>query len=130
MKLRICGNSIRLRLLRNEVKALYEVGKVIHTTRFGPAVDDERLIYSIESSEIATSVSCTFIEGCLAVFIPIAIVRSWARSNQVSIRAQQPISKVESLSILIEKDFQCLDRQREEDDSEAFPNPLAPVTAI
>ena len=45
----------------------------------------------------------------------------WANSDRVSL-----VNKSENgISVLIEKDFQCLHKRPDEDESQNFPNPLA-----
>ena len=118
MKLRICDDSIRLRLLRGEVRALREDGRVTRSTRFSGL---QKLVYSIECCDLP-SVSASFVDGRMRVSVPTNQVAAWACGDEVSIRASQALPGGDSLLILVEKDFACLDRD-EEANADAFPNP-------
>jgi hypothetical protein len=98
MKLRISGNSVRLRLKPSEVAQLAYAGLVEDRVEFAP---DSVLVYSLQASPRSA--------------VPTAC--RWAASNDVSIEAQQDV-----LSILIEKDFRCAHKE-EASDTDVFPNP-------
>ena len=72
--------------------------------------------------------SASFRDGSLAICLPEADVMQWSQNQQVSIVAEQPLENADVLSLLIEKDFECLapghDRPRE-DDVDTFPHPEA-----
>ena len=120
MKLRLKGDSVRLRLGPAEVHRLVEVGSVAEQTRFGPA----SLAYVVELSAAADVVGATFDGRTLRVSVPAVAGRRWAASAEaVEIRADQPAGDGRRLTILIEKDFECLHGEDAGDD--AFPNPAA-----
>ena len=119
MKLRLKGDSVRLRLGPGEVERLVRTGSVAERTRFGPAT----LGYAVEVSTVAGGVSATFEAGTLRVTVPAAVARRWAgAADEVGIAADQDAGDGRRLTILIEKDFECL---HGEDADEAFPNPEA-----
>ena len=113
MKLRLKGGTLRLRLTRPEVDRLGDGGRVEEVTAFGPG---ERLVYDVESSAEASAVGARFADGRITVRIPAAAARTWAASDAVGISGTQG-----TLTILVEKDFACLDRRDE--DADAFPHP-------
>lgn len=115
MKLRIKGNSIRLRLTQSEVAQLGEVGSVAESVDFGP---DARFVYSLIVSDEARALNSKFENGCLDVSIPKAQAREWVSSEQVGLEARDVTP-----AILIEKDFACLTERPHEDESDMFPNP-------
>ena len=118
MKLRIKGNSIRLRLLRSEVERFAAEGRISDAVHFGA----QSLRYSLIASPSTERIRSRF-ENCeIFIEIPADEACFWAESERVSIAAEQPIGD-ESLSILIEKDFACLDRPNDPDREDAFPNP-------
>jgi hypothetical protein len=131
MKLRLKGDSIRLRVGPGDLERLVGTGSVAEQTRFGPGRG--WLGYTLEVSAAAPTVSAAFEEGQLRVTVPLAQVHRWAAApDQASIAADQDASDGVRLSILIEKDFECLHGQDGED---AFPNPgrsggAAPSTGI
>ena len=56
--------------------------------------------------------------------MPAEVARTWADSEQVSIDCDVDLGARGKLSILVEKDFACIDRSAEEN-ADTFPNPLA-----
>src|SRR5687767_7792597 len=119
MKLRINGNSIRLRLLRSEVERFAAEGHVLGETRFGPSA----LRYSLLMSSDAESITARFANNEIEVAIPEKIGREWAVGDAVALENAQTVDDSEPLTILIEKDFACLDRPDDPDRDDAFPNP-------
>jgi hypothetical protein len=121
MKLRIRGNSLRLRLSRSEVAKLARGEAVRESTAFSAA---SRLEYALESTDGA-SLAADLEGGAVRVGVPRGIAREWAASAEVSLKAEQRIGEGESLRILIEKDFTCLKPRanEQEDESDLFPNP-------
>ncbi len=122
MKLRIRGNTLRLRLTQPEVERFGATGRVEERIRFGPG---ERLTYTLEASDAVGHLAAHYEEGRIAVRIPAASARAWVESDQVSLESAQPIEGDEALEILIEKDFQCLHKPPAEKEADAFPHPLA-----
>lgn len=116
MKLRIQGNSLRLRLNQKEVAQARDVGCVESSIQFAPGCS---LSYLLESSCSAESVSAIFADHAIRVTIPIRQMAAWAESDQVSIEARSPAG----INVLIEKDFQCLHRSAGPE-PDAFPRPL------
>ena len=121
MKLRIQGDSLRLRLTQKEVAQLREGGSIESRIHFASG---SGLAYVLSSSVEATEVAADFDAGVIRVVLPYSAMAQWADGNQVSIAgggSGQP-----SL-VLIEKDFQCLHKPGEQD-PDAYPNPLAEVS--
>ena len=119
MKLRIQGNSIRIRLSQTEVTRLASGDPIVQKTTFSAGC---QLVSCVETSPDAKQPVATFEGGRLAVALSLPQVRAWAGSEEVSIETDQPIPDGQSLHLLIEKDFECLHR-RAEGDKDAFPNP-------
>lgn len=119
MKLRVRGDSLRLRLTRAEVEQLRDTGEVRETVHFGPRALD----YALASGEVAAP-EARFEGDCVLVTLPRALAQAWAISAQVGISAEQALDSG-SLQLLIEKDFKCLAPREGEDDSDAFPHPGA-----
>jgi hypothetical protein len=120
MKLRIKGNSIRLRLLRDEVERFAAEGRISEEIEFGT----NTLRYSVLASKDVESIFATFSENEIAILIPEAMARDWASTEMVGLETDQAI-KNGRLTILIEKDFVCLDRPNDPDREKAYPNPNA-----
>lgn len=119
MKLRIKGNSIRLRLLRSEVERLASEGRVTDTTAFG----GNDLRYSVSTSDSEGSIQATFESGEIAVTIPASTAIDWAQGDLVGLGAEQAVGPSDTLSIVIEKDLVCVDRTDDPDREDAYPNP-------
>jgi hypothetical protein len=118
VKLRIKGNSIRIRLGRSEVQNLAKDGAVEQFTTFG---NDNWFGYAIRASADATGVTATFIGQRIVVCAPANVIREWAATDQVGIHVLQATGYGE-LAIHIEKDSDCIevsDPPSQED--EAFP---------
>jgi hypothetical protein len=118
MKLRIQGNSLRLRLTRKEVAQLHDCGRVESSIEFAPG---RTLGYALEGSSHATSVTASFDGHAILVAVPAHLIMEWADGDQVSIKGPSQAG----LQLLIEKDFQCLHKPGHHD-PDAYPNPLAP----
>ena len=83
MKIRILGNSIRLRLSQTEVKNLAEKKCVEEKTYFG-STEESVFIYSLEAkdtNEIRARISANHIQ----VYVPKKIADDWANSNEISL---------------------------------------------
>ncbi len=119
MKLRLKGNSIRLRLAKGEVERLLSEGVVTETVEFGGP--ETSFSYTLELSENVTSVTAEYGNGNIRIQLFDRLARKWATSENVGIEAFQS-----ELRILIEKDFACMKARPGEDDSDAFPNPNNP----
>jgi hypothetical protein len=108
MKLRIQGNSLRLRLTRNEVATVRDSGRIESRIEFSAG---QALIYRLESSSRAKFVTAAFNSQAIHVTVPAQVMREWAESDQVSIEAPSQTGPY----LLIEKDFQCLHGRGEQD---------------
>ena len=122
MKLRIRGNSIRLRLGPAEVLRLLLDGTLEEATDFGPFHAD-RFNYALHTTDESFDVSASFAGGRMVVRVPKDVIDRWATSGQVSIDALQRTGDGGDLRILIEKDFQCIDPPIGESEADTFPNP-------
>jgi hypothetical protein len=119
MKVRIQGNSIRVRLTQSEVDRLASGGSVEQTTSFSPLA---KLCSRVESVSKLQKPSATFESQCITLRLPSIEARQWAESDQVGIEAEQPIGDGTSLRMIVEKDFECIHPRREGTD-DAFPRP-------
>ena len=119
MKLRILGNSIRLRLTQTEVVNLYKLGFVRASTQFGP---NNFLEYELSLSDNSEFI-VTFRNGIISVALPESIGKPWCKGAEISIRHQIRMDRNTNLSILIEKDFKCKTERVGENEDDMFPNP-------
>jgi len=121
MKLRIKGNSIRLRLRQSDVDRLAMNGAVEESTIFGSG-RGQRLDYEIRVAGDDTVVRASFDGRRIVVRVPDEMLTRWADSDQIGIYAMQPTDQGE-LAVVIEKDFVCIDGDSGESQEDAFPNP-------
>ncbi|MEO8042624.1 MAG: hypothetical protein ABI646_08450 [Acidobacteriota bacterium] len=122
MKLRIKGNSIRLRLLRSEVEQFAMAGQISEEIEFGGT---RYLRYSLVTSPAAESIAARFRGSEISVVVPTAVAQKWASNDQVGLESEQAIGSGETLKILVEKDFVCIDHPDDPDREDAFPNPAS-----
>ena len=124
MKLRIRGNSIRLRLGESEVARLAKEKRASDSVQFSVS-PRTFLTYTVATSCEQKEITACFAEGEIRVTIPAATAEEWATSAQVGLEHVQPLGADGGLSILIEKDFRCLAPRPGEDQSDSFTNPAA-----
>jgi hypothetical protein len=120
MKLRLLDNSIRMRLTRTEVRRIENDDIVRGSVQF-PA--EAHFDYVLESSPACVAATARLENNVLTVCLPETAAHEWAKSDSVSIRAEQPLDSGPPLQVLIEKDFACLTPRAEEDESDLFPHP-------
>lgn len=120
MKLRIQGNSLRLRLSRSEVMRFNEKLIIEDTVDFGTST----LTYLLSVSHNADAVSAKYNGDIIEVQVPAALAQDWAGTEQVSIAAEQKLENGTRLQLLIEKDFKCAHNSQDAN-ADAYLNPLA-----
>jgi hypothetical protein len=120
MKLRIRGQSIRLRLTQKEVAKLVAEGNVSESVRFSGREHDQ-FTYTLEARQGASTVSASYSDGHVRVTFPMPSAKQWANTNEVGIEQTEVVCEGTELSITIEKDFRCLQPRPQDDDN--FPNP-------
>jgi hypothetical protein len=114
MKLRLFGNSIRLRLTRDEVGELSQ-GRPIHSsTRFFHGHLDVSILPAAK-----TSAAC--LDGKIRVEVRTEDVVRWAYSEDEGIYADDGVS-----TLAIEKDYACLHKSGAANEG-TFPNPSASI---
>lgn len=112
MKIRIKGNTLRYRITKSEVERLGSEGVLIEKVEFA----GKTLIYAIETTN-DQKLSTDFVDDKIILFMPKAMVEELINTDRVGFE-----NKSGPVSILIEKDFVCIDRS-EEDQSDNYPNP-------
>ena len=119
MKIRIKGNTIRLRLTKSEVEYFGNTNYLEEQTSF---INDS-FKYSLRASDVV-DVTASLEKNHIRVEIPFAVAKKWTSTNQVGCNGETEIGDGKKLFILIEKDFKCLD-DTTEDQSDNYENPLA-----
>jgi hypothetical protein len=121
MKLRIKGNSLRLRVTPSEVKTLLRDGAVREYVQL-TANPKDRLTYAVVSSLSGLITTVAYQSGNITVSVPQFELQSWAGSDDVGVYADVALGHGAALSVAIEKDFACLDRSDAENE-DTFANP-------
>ena len=114
MKLRILGDSLRLRLSRGEVDELGAKGRVDDAIRFGAA----RLSYALLADAGVEAPRASFDAATIVVRVPAGSVRAWVDGDEVTLCRTEGAP-----NILVEKDFKCAVPRTGEDDYDGFDNP-------
>jgi hypothetical protein len=122
VKLRILGNSIRLRLTRSEVEAAAAGSAVEGRCVFGPDPANA-LTYTFLPDTKVTQLETSWGGGTLTVRAPISLVEQWNDSDLVGMERTWRQSDHEELTVLVEKDFSCLKPREGGDDLDTFPHP-------
>lgn len=118
MKIRIKGNFIRYRLTRSEVQKLADTGYLQEQTVF----PNDTFTYALQTDEAAGSLFATLGKNKITMHVPASFTKSWPQNEVVGIDASMPFFEDNSLYLLLEKDFVCLD-ETVEDQSDNFENP-------
>lgn len=118
MKVRIKGNAIRFRLTKSEVATFCKVGYCEETIDFGA----NSLTYSLEAREGITDLEASYTEDRITVYMSMEAKQNWFESARVGYSTTAAMDTEKQLSILVEKDFVCMD-EAIEDQSDNYPNP-------
>ena len=120
MKLRIQGNSVRLRLKQGEVATFADTGRAEDRIAFGQG---SALVYAVEKADVP-ALSVRLEGSTVTVLIPSADAADWTDSDRVGLEAELHTDDG-TLHVLVEKDFKCLHRPPKEDESDNYPHPAA-----
>jgi hypothetical protein len=123
MKLRIKGNSLRLRVSRSEFARFQAGGRIEETIHFS-AAPEATLTYALESSFRPSPVAVRYGAREVTVILSKDRTRIWSDQSEVGVYTTLDIGPAGSLEVAVEKDFACLDRSGQ-DNSDTFTNPLA-----
>lgn len=118
MKIRIKGNSIRIRLTKTEVSTLCTNGYLQEKTSF----INNSLIYALCVAENKNELSASFTENKITMFVPADFVKDWPVNDIITLDGTIPIGNEENLYLKLEKDFICIDHT-DEDQSDNYENP-------
>lgn len=118
MKIRIRGNSVRYRLSKTDVALLTGQGYLEERTSFGAS----ELIYALQRKAEGDTLTATYEGHTITLAIPAALLQDWATNDVIGFDGRMPISGGDTLYLLVEKDFKCLDHTIE-DQSDNYDNP-------
>lgn len=120
MKLRILGDSLRLRLSKSDVKTFAETGRVHDVIRFGGGA---QMTYALEHADATEALSASFGDAEVVVRMPSSMARAWADTDAITLQASQAIEGDDTLALLVEKDFKCAVPRPGEEDYDGFEHP-------
>jgi hypothetical protein len=126
MKLRINGNSLRLRVSRSEL-ARFQSGQRIEETIHFNAAPEAKLTYALEFALQPAPVKVRYGLNEVTVILSEARARIWGVEGEVGVYDTLDVGSAGSLDVIVEKDFACVDRSDNEN-SDTFPNPHAEAT--
>jgi hypothetical protein len=121
MKLRIKDNSLRLRVSRSDLARLIQHGRVESTIYF-TGIAEDKWTYAIETRSDIDSANLRYQPNQVTVLVPSFEATTWAGSDRVGIYGSCRLGPGQSLEILVEKDFACLDLSDAENE-DTFANP-------
>ncbi len=120
MKVRISGNKIRYRLKEPEVEQFRQSGIISEVLEFGNK-KNEQLKFSFSLCQ-SNRISLQYLLNEITIFVPTTQAENWTSTELVGFDAEVNTGKGKIVSILVEKDFKCMDG-REEDNIGSYPNP-------
>ncbi len=126
MKLRIKGNSLRLRVSRSELARILAGDCLEETIHFAPAAG-AKLTYALKQEPLAKSPAVHYADSRVTVLLPPDQAHVWGVTDQVGIAEEISLGTLGTLALMVEKDFACLDRS-EEENQDTFANPHAGTT--
>jgi hypothetical protein len=120
MKLRIKGDSLRLRISPSEMACLLETGRIEDAIHFGEG-EGARLTYALEHGVDGRELRVRYRPGEIAVVVPSDVARAWGEGSEVGLYGDVSIGEG-WLELAIEKDLACLDK-KDGENQDTFPNP-------
>jgi hypothetical protein len=121
MKVRIKGDSLRLRVSPSEVARLLAEECLEETIHFMPEAS-AKFAYTLQLAPSVGRPTVRYSGNTVTILLPADQANAWGTTNQVEIAEDVRLGELGSLSLLIEKDFACLDRGAA-DNEDTFPNP-------
>lgn len=122
MKIRMKGNSLRLRVGRSELARFLEYGCIDETIQFA-AAPEARFTWALEVALQPDRTTRVRYRACeVAVVLTPEQVRLWQKEDQVGIYTRVDLGGENTLEVIVEKDFACLDGSDSEN-VDTFANP-------
>ena len=111
---------MRYRLTRAEVETFCKIGNIEEETVFPSGV----FRYILRAEVGVAEPKADFTRGAVTVTLPASAREGWLEDTRVWYSNSADWNDPGALSVLVEKDFACLDNTVE-DQSDNFPNPNA-----
>jgi hypothetical protein len=119
MKIRIRGNSLRIRISRSEVDQFGIEGYLHESTELVNGM----FRYALREKAGITDLEAAFEDQVMTMYVPAGIPAQWAKNERVGYSNDMDLGNGRTLFLLLEKDFKCLDNTGNEDQSDNFENP-------
>jgi hypothetical protein len=120
MKVRILGNSIRFRLRQKEVSQFQEKGNFKEIISFGPG-NTNQLSFVLKQGS-CTALDISFRSNTVTIEVPGSVCNKWTNTGLVGFEGTIDTAAGQTIKILVEKDFKCLDGSDAENE-DAYQNP-------
>jgi hypothetical protein len=118
MKIRIKGNSIRLRLTKTDVHNLKKNSFVEEITTIGT---QQVFKYALIVDNEKQKLSASFNDNKITVYLPKIEAHIITDTDKITVEGSQKNGEESDLFILVEKDLECLDSTTE-DQSDMYKN--------
>ena len=118
MKIRIKGNSIRLRLTKTDVQNLKKNGFIEETTTIG---NQQVFKYALVIDADKPQISASFNENKITLYISKKEAHIITDTDEITVKGSQKNGEEKDLFLLVEKDLECLDTTFE-DQSDMYKN--------
>ena len=123
MKLRIKGDTVRFRVSPSGVKSLMREGSLTSQIRFS-LHPNRSLLYSLVLDENIHEPTVSFAGNEITARLPRGEAVHWASTDAVGLSREIQLDESSVLTLLVEKDFACLDLSDVENE-DTYPNPNA-----
>lgn len=120
MKIRIKGNSVRIRISKSELSEFAQKGVLQEETDFGL----QKFSYKLISRNQESPLDAAYTGQSIEIYVQQTEAQNWAQTELVGIKHYKSLDNGTSLFLLLEKDFKCIDNEAMEDQSDNFENPL------
>lgn len=104
----------------SEVETFSRTGFYEQTTAFSHG----KFRYALRAVPGISTLEAVFENDTITLMVPLKDAADWAQNSKIGFEDTMKLPGSESLSLLLEKDFACLD-EREEDQADNYPNPNA-----
>ena len=107
-----------MRLSKTDVRRVDETGYLEEQTSFGK----NKFVYALQRTDTDDKLSATFDAGKLAIFVPALFIKNWPENDVVGFDGRMELTGTDSLYLLVEKDFTCIDATTE-NQADNYENP-------
>lgn len=118
MKIRIKGNSIRLRLTKTDVQNLKTHSYIEETTTIGT---QQVFKYALKIDDEKEQISAYFNDNKITIYLSKTEANIITDTAEITVKGSQKNGEEKDLLLLVEKDLECLD-STSEDQSDMYEN--------